>query len=89
MTSHDQISRRCPSCGKEVVLSLSDLHGWTAVDPYDLMARGPETDPPGIGRVVRALCGCYVFEMPESAVGRLLASVLAANDEEPGDDQGG
>ncbi|MHB8869761.1 MAG: hypothetical protein ACYC6T_06885 [Thermoleophilia bacterium] len=40
----------------------------------------------GMDRVVHALCGCYIFEMPESALGRLLASVLATTEADPADE---
>lgn len=87
LTSDIQITRRCPSCGSEVTLSLGDLRGWTDIDPRDLSDLRPECDPPQMSRVVHALCGCYIFEMPDSALGRLLASVLAVEEGPP--DEGG
>ena len=32
-------------------------------------------------RLISALCGCYVFRMDESALGRLLAGILATDDD--------
>lgn len=87
MTNEIHITRRCPSCGREVVLSPGDLPGFEEFDPHDPLDRGPESDPPGIQRIVHALCGCYVFDMPDSALGRLLASVLA-RDEDDFDEKG-
>lgn len=87
MTNDIQITRRCPSCGREVVLSPGYLPGFEEFDPYDPLARGPESDPPGIRRIVHALCGCYIFDMPDPALGRLLTSVLAM-DEDDFDEQG-
>jgi hypothetical protein len=83
LTKDIQITRRCPSCGREVSLCVKDLLGSADIGPDDLQALGSEPDPPRIGRVVRALCGCYVFEMSDTALGRLLTSVMAATDGEP------
>lgn len=87
MTQNVQITRRCSFCGSEVRLSWDDLPVDVQFDSLGLTAEGPQPDPPGMDRVVHALCGCYIFKMPESALGRLLASVLATSGDSCDDEE--
>ncbi|MHB1343518.1 MAG: hypothetical protein ACYCX3_04105 [Thermoleophilia bacterium] len=87
MTDDTQIVRQCPFCGNDVRLSADGPSGSTVIDPRDRFdQQPPKADPPGMDRVVHALCGCYIFEMPDSALGRLLASVLATTEEDTADE---
>jgi len=87
LTEDVQIVRQCPFCGSDVRLSAGDVSGHPVIEPRDRFDQQPfKADPPGMDRIVHALCGCYIFEMPEYALGRLLASVLATTEKEPADE---
>lgn len=60
----------CPSCGKTVRLSQAVI-GWR-----------DRVEPERLDWLAHSACGCYVLTMPAGQVGRLLASVLAAESDE-------
>lgn len=60
----------CPGCGSIVVL------------PVDELATVRTEGAPDLDRLAQALCGCFVFSMPPVSLGRLLAAVLRADEEE-------
>lgn len=66
----------CPGCGAHVPLPEDGVLGDLAGDRLDALAH--------------ALCGCYVLDMSDNALGRLLAAVLVTGEpDDPGGDPGG
>ena len=63
----------CPGCGAHVPLPEDGVLGDLAGDRLDALAH--------------ALCGCYVLDMSDNALGRLLAAVLVTG--EPDEHGGG
>jgi len=85
LTNDRKILRECPLCGGIVELDRDD-----PLLPDALLHDESEGLLDGMGRVdrvVSALCGCFVLQMDDNAIGRLLACVLAldaGSDEPPG-----
>jgi len=58
----------CRHCGTTLCLAE---HGRARVD---------EVNATHVEQVARAVCGCYVFAMPDYRLGLLMASVIAADE---------
>jgi hypothetical protein len=76
------IERTCPLCGAPVAIPADDPL-FAALGPDD---PPDDASPAHLDRVARgdrvaaALCCCYVFRMDESAIGRLMAGILASDE---------
>ncbi|HZK48749.1 MAG TPA: hypothetical protein VFD74_04025 [Thermoleophilia bacterium] len=74
VTSSRKILHECPLCGAAVELDQDDPLVAAMLSGDSGERGGGRTD-----RILSALCGCYVLRMDDSALGRLLASVLSMN----------
>jgi len=52
----------CPSCGEPVSLPEDRCEGLVAVDDLD--------------RLAHALCGCYILQMSNASLSRLLSAII-------------
>lgn len=79
MTKQLKMLRECPLCGVVVEVDPDDLLLGVGLTLDDV--EGPFGARVCTDWVASALCGCYVFSMDDGAIGRLLASILALDEE--------